>query len=119
MDAVYSAADVVVCRAGAMSVAELAAAGVPSVLVPLPGAPGDHQTANARVLERAGAAVLLPDGDCDAEALDVTLDRMLADPAGLDAMGRAAASLGRKDAAAAGARVVEASARPPAGRGAS
>ena len=64
MAAVYAAADVVVCRAGAMTVAELAVAGVPSVLVPLPGAPGDHQTANARVLERAGAAVLLPDADC-------------------------------------------------------
>ena len=58
---VYAAADLVVCRAGAMTVAELAVAGVPSVLVPLPGAPGDHQTANARVLERAGAAVLLAD----------------------------------------------------------
>ena len=59
METVYAAADVVVCRAGAMTVAELAAAGVPSILVPLPGAPGDHQTANARVLERAGAAVVL------------------------------------------------------------
>ena len=55
MAAVYAAADLVVCRAGAMTVAELAVAGVPAVLVPLPGAPGDHQTANARVLERAGA----------------------------------------------------------------
>ena len=64
---VYAAADVVVCRAGAMTVAELAVAGVPSILVPLPGAPGDHQTANARVLERAGAAVLLPDDRCDAD----------------------------------------------------
>jgi UDP-N-acetylglucosamine--N-acetylmuramyl-(pentapeptide) pyrophosphoryl-undecaprenol N-acetylglucosamine transferase len=112
MEAVYAAADVVVCRAGAMTVAELAVAGVPSVLVPLPGAPGDHQTANARVLERAGAAILLPDADCDAEALDVTLDGMLVDPSGLDAMGRRAAALGRHDAAAAGARVVAAHARP-------
>ncbi|MGO8873319.1 MAG: UDP-N-acetylglucosamine--N-acetylmuramyl-(pentapeptide) pyrophosphoryl-undecaprenol N-acetylglucosamine transferase [Acidimicrobiales bacterium] len=112
MAAVYAAADVVVCRAGAMTVAELAVAGVPSVLVPLPGAPGDHQTANARVLERAGAAVLVADADCDTETLGVTLDRMLDDPAGLDTMGRAAAGLGRKDAASAGATVVETSARP-------
>jgi UDP-N-acetylglucosamine:LPS N-acetylglucosamine transferase len=112
MEVVYAAADVVVCRAGAMTVAELAVAGVPSVLVPLPGAPGDHQTANARVLERAGAAILLADADCDAEALDVTLDGMLVDPSGLDAMGRRAAALGRHDAAAAGARVVEAHTRP-------
>jgi UDP-N-acetylglucosamine--N-acetylmuramyl-(pentapeptide) pyrophosphoryl-undecaprenol N-acetylglucosamine transferase len=113
MEAVYTAADVVVCRAGAMTVAELAVAGVPSILVPLPGAPGDHQTANARVLERAGAAVLLPDADCDGEALDVTLSGMLVDPSGLDAMGQAASLLGRPDAAAAGAQVVEAHARPP------
>ncbi len=112
MGAVYAAADIVVCRAGAMTVAELAAAGVPSVLVPLPGAPDDHQTANARVLERAGAAILLPDADCDAAGLDSTLGGMLVDPAGLDAMGRAASGLGRPDAAAAGARVVEANARP-------
>jgi UDP-N-acetylglucosamine--N-acetylmuramyl-(pentapeptide) pyrophosphoryl-undecaprenol N-acetylglucosamine transferase len=115
MDLLYAAADVVVCRAGAMTVAELAAAGVPSILVPLPGAPGDHQTANARVLERAGAAVLVRDQDCDAATLAVTLDAMLADPAGLNAMGRSARSLARRDAAAAGARLVEASADGQAG----
>jgi undecaprenyldiphospho-muramoylpentapeptide beta-N-acetylglucosaminyltransferase len=115
MELVYAAADVVVCRAGAMTVAELAVAGVPSVLVPLPGAPGDHQTANARVLERVGAAVVLADGECDGRALDDTLERLLGDPATLPEMGRAAARLGRRDAADAGARVVEASALP-AGR---
>jgi UDP-N-acetylglucosamine:LPS N-acetylglucosamine transferase len=111
MATVYSAADIVVCRAGAMTVAELAAAGVPSVLVPLPGAPGDHQTANARVLERAGAAVVLPDIECDPLRLAAILDGLLADPDALDAMGRAARSLGRPDAADAGARVVEDHAR--------
>jgi UDP-N-acetylglucosamine--N-acetylmuramyl-(pentapeptide) pyrophosphoryl-undecaprenol N-acetylglucosamine transferase len=113
MDQVYAAADVVVCRAGAMSVAELAVAGCPSVLVPLPGAPGDHQTANARVLERAGAAILVPDGRCDAATLGTALDRLLDEPGLLDSMGEAAASLGRPDAAAAGARLVEANAAPP------
>jgi len=113
MDLLYTAADLVVCRAGAMTVAELAVAGVPSVLVPLPGAPGDHQTANARVLERAGATVVLADADCESENLAVTLDRMLADPVELDAMGRAASSLGRRDAARAGAQLVEANARRP------
>jgi undecaprenyldiphospho-muramoylpentapeptide beta-N-acetylglucosaminyltransferase len=112
MATVYSAADLVVCRAGAMTVAELAAAGVPSVLVPLPGAPGDHQTANARVLEQAGGAVVLPDLDCDHPRLAAILDRLLADPAALDAMGRAARSLGRPDAADAGAQVVADHARP-------
>ncbi len=112
MDQVYAAADVVVCRAGAMTVAELAAAGVPAILVPLPGAPGDHQTANARVLERAGAAILVPDGRCDAPTLVTALDGLLGDPDLLGAMGVAASALGRPDAAAAGARVVEAHAAP-------
>ncbi len=111
MDLLYAAADVVVCRAGAMTVAELAASGCPSVLVPLPGAPGDHQTANARVLEAAGAARILPDASCDGPTLAALLDDLLADPAGLEAMGRAAASLRRPDAAAAGARLVEAHAQ--------
>ena len=114
MELVYAAADVVVCRAGAMTIAELAVTGVPSILVPLPGAPGDHQTANARVLERAGAAVLLPDDRCDADALATALDGLLGQPTLLGAMGDAASALGRPDAAAAGAQVVEASAGPPA-----
>jgi undecaprenyldiphospho-muramoylpentapeptide beta-N-acetylglucosaminyltransferase len=112
MAAVYAAADVVVCRAGAMTVAELAVAGVPSVLVPLPGSPGDHQTANARVLERAGAAVLVPDADCEPAALGCLLDHLLDDPGGLETMARAASATGHREAAAAGARVVEANARP-------
>jgi UDP-N-acetylglucosamine--N-acetylmuramyl-(pentapeptide) pyrophosphoryl-undecaprenol N-acetylglucosamine transferase len=114
MEAVYAAADVVVARAGAMTVAELAATGVPAVLVPLPGAPGDHQTANARVLESAGAAVLLPDDRCRGDVLADTLDRLLGDPDGLEARARAAAGLGRPDAAAAGARLVESLALPDA-----
>lgn len=111
MDRVYAASDVVVCRAGAMTVAELAVTGVPAVLVPLPGAPGDHQTANARVLERAGAAVLLPDVECDGPILARCLDRLLGDPSLLASMERAAAGLGRPEAAAEGARVVDAHAR--------
>jgi UDP-N-acetylglucosamine--N-acetylmuramyl-(pentapeptide) pyrophosphoryl-undecaprenol N-acetylglucosamine transferase len=115
MDVVYSAADLVVCRAGAMTVAELAAAGVPSVLVPLPGAPGDHQTANARVLERAGAAVLLPDGECEPAAVGRLIDGLLADADGLSSMEKAAAGLGYPEAAAAGAAVVERYARAATG----
>jgi UDP-N-acetylglucosamine--N-acetylmuramyl-(pentapeptide) pyrophosphoryl-undecaprenol N-acetylglucosamine transferase len=117
MATAYAAADVVVCRAGAMTVAELSVAGVPSVLVPLPGAPGDHQTANARVLERAGGAILLPDGECDGPHLAATLDGLLGDPVALEARGCAAASVGHRDAAEAGARVVEVNARPASSRG--
>jgi UDP-N-acetylglucosamine--N-acetylmuramyl-(pentapeptide) pyrophosphoryl-undecaprenol N-acetylglucosamine transferase len=111
MPLVYAAADIVVCRAGAMTVAELAVVGVPAILVPLPGAPSDHQSANARVLERVGAAVLMPDPGCDGHQLSRVLAPLLGDPARLEAMGKAAASMGRADAADAGAAVVEDSAR--------
>jgi len=115
MDLVYAAADVVVCRAGAMTVAELAVAGVPAVLVPLPGAPGDHQTANARVLERVGAAMVLADPDCTPAGLATILEGLVDGPGRLGDMGRAARSVGRSDAADAGARLVEDSARPADG----
>jgi len=69
MAAAYSAADLAVCRAGATTVAELAAAGVPGVLVPFPHAVDDHQTTNARFLSDAGAAVLLPQSELTPERL--------------------------------------------------
>jgi len=111
MPLVYGAADVVVCRAGAMTVAELAVTGVPAILVPLPGAPSDHQSANARVLEQVGAAVLLPDATCDGDHLSRVLAPLLGDGGRLESMGKAAAAMGRADAADAGAVVVEDSAR--------
>ncbi|MGH9082604.1 MAG: UDP-N-acetylglucosamine--N-acetylmuramyl-(pentapeptide) pyrophosphoryl-undecaprenol N-acetylglucosamine transferase [Acidimicrobiales bacterium] len=99
MGLLYQACDVLVCRAGAVTVAEVAVAGVPAVLVPLPGAPGDHQTANARALVGAGAGVLLPDDQCDGAALAATLEGLLADPGRLRGMSDAARGLGRPDAA--------------------
>jgi UDP-N-acetylglucosamine--N-acetylmuramyl-(pentapeptide) pyrophosphoryl-undecaprenol N-acetylglucosamine transferase len=69
MAGAYAWADLVICRAGALTVAELAAAGVASVLVPFPHAVDDHQTGNARFLASAGAAVLLPQGDLTPERL--------------------------------------------------
>lgn len=69
MAARYAWADVVICRAGAMTVSELAAAGVASVLVPFPFAVDDHQSANARFLSDRDAAVLLPQDQLDAAAL--------------------------------------------------
>jgi UDP-N-acetylglucosamine:LPS N-acetylglucosamine transferase len=110
MPSFYQAADVVVCRAGANTVAELTVVGVPAVLVPLPGAPGDHQAANAAMLTRAGAAVVLEDGDCTAERLAAELDRLLADPALTESMRRAASGLGRPDALSAVVGVIEAQA---------
>ena len=102
----YQAAQVAITRAGALTVAELAMAGLPAILVPLPGAPGDHQTLNARVLERAGAGVIVPDADLSAAALEETLNRLLDDAPGRAQMARHARSLGHADAAAAVAEVV-------------
>ena len=107
MAAVYAAADLVVARSGASSVAELAAAGVPAVLVPLPGAPGDHQTANARVLAEASAAVVVADGDLDGSRLAAEIDSLAADPGRLDDMGRAARTAARPDAAEAVVDLIE------------
>jgi UDP-N-acetylglucosamine:LPS N-acetylglucosamine transferase len=111
----YQAADVVVSRSGANTVAELAVVGVPAVLVPLPGAPGDHQRANAEVLERAGAAVLVPDPGCTPERLAAEIDALVSDPARLDAMRAAAVSVGRPDAVAAVAALARAHARATPG----
>ncbi len=107
MDALYARAAVVVCRAGAVTVAELAAAGVPAVLVPWPGAAADHQTGNARVMADAGAAILLPDADCTAEGLAALIEPLLADRAALDAMSVAAVGMARPDASSALAALVE------------
>jgi UDP-N-acetylglucosamine--N-acetylmuramyl-(pentapeptide) pyrophosphoryl-undecaprenol N-acetylglucosamine transferase len=102
---------VVVGRSGASTVAELTAAGVPSLLVPLPGSPGDHQTRNARVLVDVGAAILVADDECDGPRLDRDLSPLLAEPSRLATMGEAARTLGRPDAADRLADLVEETAR--------
>ncbi|MEE8312458.1 MAG: undecaprenyldiphospho-muramoylpentapeptide beta-N-acetylglucosaminyltransferase [Candidatus Binatia bacterium] len=100
MGAAYRRARLAVCRAGATSVAELVGTETPSILVPYPHAAGDHQTANARALERAGAAVLVVDGPDLVVDLTKALARLLRDPGELDSMARRAAELGRPGAAA-------------------
>jgi len=99
MAAAYAEADVVVCRAGATTVAEVAAAGVASVLIPYPHAVDDHQTANARFLADAGAAVLVPQSELSAERLAEVLAGF--DRARLRDMARRARSLARPGAASA------------------
>jgi UDP-N-acetylglucosamine--N-acetylmuramyl-(pentapeptide) pyrophosphoryl-undecaprenol N-acetylglucosamine transferase len=106
-----AAADVAVSRAGGNTVAELAAVGLPSILVPLPGAPGDHQTANARHLADAGAAVLVGDAGMTGARLVAEVDGLLGDRPRLEAMAAAASASGRRDAAEAVAALVEAHAR--------
>ncbi len=99
MAAAYAWADLVICRAGALTVSELAIAGVPAVLVPLPHAVDDHQTANARQLVDAGAAVLVPQPELTAERLSDELRGLMADRSRLQDMARAARAVARPDAA--------------------
>jgi UDP-N-acetylglucosamine--N-acetylmuramyl-(pentapeptide) pyrophosphoryl-undecaprenol N-acetylglucosamine transferase len=100
MELAYAAADVVVCRAGASTVAELTLAGLPAVLVPYPHATADHQTANARALADEGAAVMIADGALDADALVAAAEPLLVDEARRAAAGAAARGLARPEAAA-------------------
>jgi undecaprenyldiphospho-muramoylpentapeptide beta-N-acetylglucosaminyltransferase len=115
MPEVFAAADVVLCRAGASTCAELTVVGLPAVLVPLPNAPGDHQTANATVLADHGGAVLVSDAEATADRLGDVLDDLAADPARRAAMATALLAIARPDAATAVADLVEAHASRPSG----
>jgi UDP-N-acetylglucosamine--N-acetylmuramyl-(pentapeptide) pyrophosphoryl-undecaprenol N-acetylglucosamine transferase len=92
------ASDLCVARSGG-SIFEIAAHGRPAILVPYPHATGDHQTANARWMAQAGAAVVVPDAELTPTRLVAEIEALLADPARLAEMGRASAALGRPDAA--------------------
>lgn len=105
-----AAADLCVARSGG-SVFEVAAHGVPAILVPYPHAAADHQTANARWMVDAGAAVLIRDDELTAAGLRAEVDALLGDPARLQAMADASAALARPDAAKDIAAQVTAAAR--------
>jgi UDP-N-acetylglucosamine--N-acetylmuramyl-(pentapeptide) pyrophosphoryl-undecaprenol N-acetylglucosamine transferase len=96
----YAWADLVICRAGALTVAELAAAGLPAVFVPFPHAVDDHQSGNARHLVDAGAARMIRERELTPEALGDVLAELLAGRGVLLDMARRARALGRPDAAA-------------------
>ncbi|QXC62271.1 UDP-N-acetylglucosamine--N-acetylmuramyl-(pentapeptide) pyrophosphoryl-undecaprenol N-acetylglucosamine transferase [Aquihabitans sp. G128] len=110
MDLLLDAADLAVTRAGG-SVFELMAAGLPSVLVPLPIATRDHQLANAQGVEALGGAVVVLDAELDTDRLEAELDALLGDPERLAAMSRALREAALVDAAERAAAVVEAAAR--------
>lgn len=106
-----AAADIAVGRAGSSTCFELAAAGLPAILVPSPYVTADHQTGNARHLEAAGAAVLVPDAELDGERLAREVDALLSDPARLAAMAQAMHGFSRPHAAEDIAALAEAHAR--------
>jgi UDP-N-acetylglucosamine--N-acetylmuramyl-(pentapeptide) pyrophosphoryl-undecaprenol N-acetylglucosamine transferase len=98
MVTLWGLCDLAICRAGATTLAELTALAIPSILVPLPNAPDDHQTKNARALVAAGGAELVIDDDCTASTLATTLTPLL-DHATLAVMSRRAGALAHRDAA--------------------
>jgi len=115
--AAYGWADLVICRAGALTVSELAAAGVASILVPFPAATDDHQTRNAAVLVDAGAAVMIPQRELTAERLAEELRRLCTGRGKLLSMAERARLLAKPHAASDLADACVALAQAPAARG--
>lgn len=99
MELVYALADLVVARAGASTVAELSACGVPAVLVPYPYATGNHQEANARALQRAGGATVLLDEELNPPSLVRRIEALVDQPERMEAMAAASLEFGKPDAA--------------------
>lgn len=106
MAAAYAAADAVVCRAGATSIAELTALGKPALLVPYPHATADHQLHNGRALEQAGGAVVVEDKHLDGEGIVAAVEPWLLDPSTRDEVAAASRAFGRRDAATNVARLI-------------
>ncbi|GKY87119.1 UDP-N-acetylglucosamine--N-acetylmuramyl-(pentapeptide) pyrophosphoryl-undecaprenol N-acetylglucosamine transferase [Sinisalibacter aestuarii] len=100
-------AQLVISRAGASSVADISVVGRPSILIPLPSAMDDHQTANARGLAEAGGAILIPESRLDADMLSEHIALVLNDPHGAEQMAAAALSQGKPDATEALVALVE------------
>lgn len=102
----YTAADVVICRAGATSIAELTALGKPAVLVPYPHATGDHQLHNGRALEQAGGAVVIEDHELTGRRIVDVVEPWLMDGDAHRSVAQASRAFGRRDAATNVARLV-------------
>jgi UDP-N-acetylglucosamine--N-acetylmuramyl-(pentapeptide) pyrophosphoryl-undecaprenol N-acetylglucosamine transferase len=100
MEEVYSAADLAIARSGAASLAELAAFSLPAILIPYPYAAEDHQTRNAEIFVRAGAAVLLKESDLSAELLAQKIRELIDHPSQLQRLAEVSARLAPKNAAA-------------------
>ena len=103
----FGKADLVICRAGATTCAELAAAGKASIMVPLPTAADDHQRKNAEALEKVGAARMIVQSDLNGESLANEIARLIESPDEIDEMEAAAKSMGREDAAEKTADLIE------------
>ena len=107
MPAAFERADLIVCRSGASAVAEVSAAGKPSILVPFPGAADQHQLRNAQALERSGAARLVLDSEMTGQRLCEEVQKLAADPERLRSMGERARSFAHPHAAERAAEILE------------
>ncbi len=107
MVASMAAADLIICRAGATTSAELVAAGKASLMIPFPFAADDHQRKNAEALEAAGASKMILQRDADGARLATEIDALIADPERLTRMENASRQLARGDAAAAAVGMIE------------
>ena len=99
MAGAYSSADIAVCRAGALTIAELAAVGLPSILIPLPHAAEKHQDYNAKLMADAGAAVVVNQADLPSGKLEKTVFGLLSDDLKLKEMSEAGKAVAHEDAA--------------------
>jgi UDP-N-acetylglucosamine--N-acetylmuramyl-(pentapeptide) pyrophosphoryl-undecaprenol N-acetylglucosamine transferase len=103
----YAAADLVLCRAGSSTLAELTVLGKPSILVPSPNVTDNHQEANARGLESVGAAVVVVERDLDVSSTVIEIDALLSSAERLSVMSESAKSLGQPDTASMVADLIE------------
>ena len=107
MSSAFAAADLVVCRAGAGTLSELAASGRPAILVPFPFAADDHQTRNAEAMERGGAAKLVRDADLNGDSLYRAITALAGDAGALDSMSKAVRQFAKPGAAGRAADILE------------
>lgn len=112
MPGTFACANLLVCRSGASTVAEIAAAGKPAIFVPFPAAADNHQNVNARALERAGAAVVVEESNLEAAYLVETIAALMVDPVRLHTMAESARSLAHPRAVEEIAEIVEGLAHP-------
>lgn len=98
MQVLIGASDLVISRSGAMSIAELAASGTPSILIPYPMAAGDHQRVNAQAIVDLGGGIMIPDADLEGGRLVQVVEDLLADPVEMENMEAAVRAYGVIDA---------------------
>ena len=107
MQNAFAGADLIICRAGATTCAEIAATGKAAIMVPLPTAADDHQRKNAEALEKAGAAKMILQRDLSGPKLAAEIDKLMESPETISAMETAAKTLARADAAEATVDIIE------------